>query len=717
MEADVEFQWPDSGREKVVEDYRFILWVRLDDVEKYGLEYCLYFQTLRYVCRFLFFMSIAAIFLIIFALEGSQFSNNDLCSRFARTTMGNVGVDTALAVGTLDVRLDSTSGALGITVLVGVQLVFPALALLLLSCFAWPRLAGHPDLTSEPSVADYALEVFGIPDSALESEIVSHFEELLRGSSFDGLVCDVAVARDFRGALLEAMEAGPNTHQKHERAQEHQRPVFSTFIVLGSEAERNWLMRGFRWQRWIRCFQPRSKRFCRKWPLYFRAAPEPCDLQWAHYLDGRYCGPSLTFQPLIRCCTFATLLLLLSTGSCISALLWWPLLGHLGSMSMQCTNWSETTAGSCNCFCFCESSSCDEWSPPVGILAQGLLAAIFQQMFPRVIQWTMKWWRCNYRSRQEGAWMITTALAHSCAALSPVLGLWGLKLLWAYQLVKSPSTFADPKWQMDLSFYLYGLPVIVIWCICRWLAVIIDALRLRAMRWTGQRFILWRQYASLVSTLAVTIIFQPAAPILTPLATLGLLARYWCEKSSMLRGASVRCGTPVRLALYSATTAAGCLWIATIFACGLFLAVLWQGPGHSLSSEPAVASLLFVAFLVGAPLLLWTIRGVLWMAFGFGDPPGTSRPLVYTKQRKAPPNRMSFHEAWLIMRHQHILYSYSIADNPDFNGLLQKLRPELAELVGREEPNVRTLVGRSIDVTCSRAVVQEAAPTRASAAA
>lgn len=109
----MEFQWPDSGREKVVEDYRFILWVRLDDVEKYGLEYCLYFQTLRYVCRFLFFMSIAAIFLIIFALEGSQFSNNDLCSRFARTTMGNVGVDTALAVGTLDVRLDSTSGALG----------------------------------------------------------------------------------------------------------------------------------------------------------------------------------------------------------------------------------------------------------------------------------------------------------------------------------------------------------------------------------------------------------------------------------------------------------------------------------------------------------------------------------------------------------------------------------------------------------------------------
>ena len=47
-----------------------------------------------------------------------------------------------------------------------------------------------------------------------------------------------------------------------------------------------------------------------------------------------------------------------------------------------------------------------------------------------------------------------------------------------------------------------------------------------------------RSWEMQVSTLAVTIIFQPAAPILTPLATLGLLARYWCEKSSMLRGAS-----------------------------------------------------------------------------------------------------------------------------------------------------------------------------------
>ena len=35
--------------------------------------------------------------------------------------------------------------------------------------------------SEEPSVADYALEVFGIPDSALESEIVSHFEELTLG--------------------------------------------------------------------------------------------------------------------------------------------------------------------------------------------------------------------------------------------------------------------------------------------------------------------------------------------------------------------------------------------------------------------------------------------------------------------------------------------------------------------------------------------------------
>lgn len=39
----------------------------------------------------------------------------------------------------------------------------------------------------------------------------------------------------------------------------------------------------------------------------------------------------------------------------------------------------------------------------------------------------------------------------------------------------------------------------------------------------------------------------------------------------------VRCGTPVRLALSCAVTAASCLWSAIILACGLTFGMLWRG--------------------------------------------------------------------------------------------------------------------------------------------
>ena len=40
-----------------------------------------------------------------------------------------------------------------------------------------------------------------------------------------------------------------------------------------------------------------------------------------------------------------------------------------------------------------------------------------------------------------------------------------------------------------------------------------------------------------VSVLGITLIFQPMAPILTPLTAIGLLCRYWSEKFMMVNGA------------------------------------------------------------------------------------------------------------------------------------------------------------------------------------
>ena len=164
--ADTELEWQDSGREKVVEqNFRSILRVHLDDVEKYGLEHCalangdeeeqegkedrvritivmmvmamviasdsrpnilrsvayrgLYFQALRTFCQVYFLISFLSIFQMMFALEGTRFADNDFFSTLATLTMGNTDESTALSAGTLHFRL--SSGADSISFLVNLK--------------------------------------------------------------------------------------------------------------------------------------------------------------------------------------------------------------------------------------------------------------------------------------------------------------------------------------------------------------------------------------------------------------------------------------------------------------------------------------------------------------------------------------------------------------------------------------------------------------------
>lgn len=95
--------------------------------------------------------------------------------------------------------------------------------------------------------------------------------------------------------------------------------------------------------------------------------------------------------------------------------------------------------------------------------------------------------------------MILEVLAQSGSAFCPVVGLWLLKLSWAYGIVPHPpgEMGSEPTWQGDLSFYLYAIPVIELWCLSRWLLVILHAFRSCLCGKTSQRFILWKQYASM----------------------------------------------------------------------------------------------------------------------------------------------------------------------------------------------------------------------------
>ena len=71
---DAEVVWPESAREKVVEkNWRSVFRVHLDDVEKFGLEYCIYFQTLRVLCLMFLVLSLLAIPELLFCLRGNVF--------------------------------------------------------------------------------------------------------------------------------------------------------------------------------------------------------------------------------------------------------------------------------------------------------------------------------------------------------------------------------------------------------------------------------------------------------------------------------------------------------------------------------------------------------------------------------------------------------------------------------------------------------------------
>ena len=279
--------------------------------------------------------------------------------------------------------------------------------------------------------------------------------------------------------------------------------VHSAFVVLSNELERDWLMQQYRFATvpLLRHLQWRSKRYCGKWSLKLRAAPEPCDILWAHYLDSRWYGRvSVAYQLLLRSLTLVMLGFMLCSGIAISWMIWWQTLEVHANLAMKCSIWSvvgEVKEGTCQCFCVCPlvDPTCETWKAPLGVFANWLLAEVLQICCNWFVLWHTKWWRSTCRSWQENERMILLAVTQSASALCPVLGLWLLKLTWSYGILEAPVD-GENAWQVDLAFYLYALPVIQLWCLSRWLTAVIFR---RCTGRTSQRLILWRQYASLAS--------------------------------------------------------------------------------------------------------------------------------------------------------------------------------------------------------------------------
>ncbi|CAE7023982.1 unnamed protein product [Symbiodinium natans] len=789
---DAEVVWPESAREKIVEkNWRSIFQVHLDDVEKYGLEYCIYFHTLRVLCGMFFVLALLATPALLFCLQGNSFVHDDLLSHLARLTLGNVSPTTMLNAGPFNLVLADVADprAVGFGLLLALQLAIPPLALSILSLWSWPRLASHADLALEPSAADYALRVDGLPSQlelngrTLEAELLSHFEAVLRERGADGLCCDVALRRNFRGALQAALDMQAWEHKaaatvrqtpgsrkaRHalsrreaaarrvalHRRDEAERPVCSAFVVLGSEEERDWLLKRYRFAQFsiFRPLQPRNLRLQRRWPLSLSAAPEPSDIVWTNFSDARILGPAaLPWQCVVRVSTVAFLLVMFGLGSGGCLLIFLATLGVPGEAAMQCGIWSlqdpsfAAWNSACNCLCACEhvkarlldTSQCalNDVESSLAVLACIVLVEMLQAISCWGLGWLMSFWKFNCASQLEASKVLLTAVAQACVPLSPACSLFALKWLWQHQVLTTQiSAFAAEAQlqQLDLAFYIYAIPIICTWCLLRWLVIIPEAFRI-CRRSHATSFMLWKHYASVVAVVSVTIACQPLAPCLACIAWVGMLIWYCAIKSIIVRGVvTVRYGMPVRLALRTAQRIAAMLWAASFIGCCLATWALQQPDTHGVEGllGPALPSMVLATILLALPCLLWLSRRLLWLLCGMGSPPGTWRPLIRNLRNPRPnegsagswwswrtqktPPRINFHEAWLIMRHRAILSTYSLSDHPEYQQLLKLLMPERA-LVQMESPKEASLtgyLGRSIDMTCSRAVVQESAPRRA----
>lgn len=414
---------------------------------------------------------------------------------------------------------------------------------------------------------------------------------------------------------------------------------------------------------------------------------------------------------------------------------------------MQCNIWSSQDASfaawnsDCSCLCACDllksrfpdTSQCElqEVESSMAVLACVVLVEILQAIACRGLRWLMPLWRAAYASQLEASKMLLLAVAQVCAPLSPVCGLLALKWLWSEQVLPlqlgASGAIRFRLQQVDISFYKYAIPIIFVWCCLRWLAIIPEAL-LICRRSHATSFMLWKQYASVASVVAVSIAFQPFAPCLPCVGFVGALIWYWAVKAVIARGAvTVRFGTPVRLALLAARRFASFLWAASFLGCCFVAWAVWypsdtdtQGIVEGMCG-PAFPVSVLASMLLALPFLLWLCRRILWLLCGIGSPPGTGRPLVRNprtdggswRPQKVPMSRINFHEAWLVMRHRSILSSYGLSDHPDYQPLLKLLLPDRPQVTLAEKPRETAYLGRSIDMTCSRAVVHESAPRRA----
>lgn len=407
----------------------------------------------------------------------------------------------------------------------------------------------------------------------------------------------------------------------------------------------------------------------------------------------------------------------------------------------------------CDCFCahqprsdstICESLGSTEAT--LGVFTCAFIAELLHYLHMRYLPALLQRWHLSLASHSEQACLALTALAQALSPLAACLGFEAFKLLAHHGVIgeSHPGLARLLIGEADRSWFLHAAPVISLWCLMRWLGAPVWALATSCRPGSAnRRVVLWERYASLVAVVGLTVCMQPLIPYLAPLGTVGLFLRYWSEKYLFFRGQLIiRTGAPIRTAMRLAGCAMNCLWLACIAGC-FFTIWAFHQPEWSLNEDgnaqvdlltrvtsgAALPSAALLCMLTAGPLLVWFLRRSAWLTCGLGYPPGSWRPVVRSQAStptvsetgvsQRPAGRLNFQEAWLIMRHSSILASYSLQEHPAYrNGaVLKELQPDasLSTAAGDESKSPAAGVAnlaRAIDMTCSRAVVGETAPSR-----
>lgn len=491
------------------------------------------------------------------------------------------------------------------------------------------------------------------------------------------------------------------------------RDVSRAFVVLASEQDRVSVLRAFRFSqlplvgRWL---QPRALSFHGR-SLVVTPAPEPVDITWFHL------GVSARRRALWKLLTLGAVLsiLLLSVGACF--LVFWLLLGVRGPSAAQCgagdwpSAWQEGSIDFClapplqavgsgageagaqgeaGCDCLCADpgswhsteAECRQLGGTEATAAVLLCAAVTEAAHwgqSRAVPRLVRRLRAFKVSDEERATLAFLTLGQSLAPLSATLALLAAK---AAMLFDRPEGVAQPLvWEVDRGWYLHAAPVMVIWCVARWLSPIVSyARRIRAGYNLQDDLGLPKRYASFLSVSIVSIMVQPLCPVFAPLAALGLLARAWLEGRALLRGDIVTPATsPTCAARPLVMVALGYLWFAVTVNATLSAWVFGHrgisgdaaaegfphaSPGRFLAGA-AIPATLMGALCVAAPTVALAGRKLLWLTGRWPRMPSG--------------NPLTFQEAWLMMRHEGTLATYQMNDHPSFksNTVLKDLQPQI----------------------------------------